>query len=382
MIQKGIIESIISLYEYKVRIPRYDKVLTTPGAVKTSDLSSAVVCSYPGTKVAFQEGDIVLVGFENDELNKPIILGLLYRNIEVNNTQINLPEVHDNLNKIEKNLDILNKSNLYTHIKYSNDNGVTFTSLYEYADTSFTYASQSTYVIAKDIVINSRSSIIYWSIINSKNEDVTSKVSISTTLYSDDNDLTETFNDSLIYIPLKFKGLKNLKLSFRILYTKEFDDYHVVLTTDKDTIGSVYGDYIGICVSSNPIPPVTLSSYSWTSLQNSIKYFVDKLENLLLPRVERNEQALYGFNYSSESQVSDGTGLLDGISISKNDIDIHGAGNKNIFFNTNNSMYIDNKNDNLTLVNIRHTKKGSETMFFEFYGEDGHLKLLTQTIGK
>ena len=226
MIQKGIVESIISLYEYKVRIPRYDKVLTTPGAVKTSDLSSAIVCSYPGTKVAFQEGDIVLVGFENDELDKPVILGLLYRNIEVNNTQINLPEVHDNLSKIEKNLDALNKSDLYTHIKYSNDNGVTFTSLYEYTDTSFTYASQNTYVVAKDINIDSKSSIIYWSVINSKNEDVTSKVNISTTLYSDDNDLTETFTDSLIYIPLKFKGLKNLKLSFRILYTKEFDDYH------------------------------------------------------------------------------------------------------------------------------------------------------------
>ncbi len=379
MIQKGIVESIISAYEYKVRIPRYDKLVTTPGGVSTEDLSSAIVCSTPGTKLSYAEGDIVLVGFENGELNKPIILGALYKAENGEPEQFISPVIQEALSKYESDIQELKSNKLYTHLKYSNDNGITFTSLYEYTDISYIYASQSTYVTEKDIVIDSNSSVIYWSVIDSNNLDVTSQLQIKTTLYSDDNNTTQTFTDKLIYIPIKFKGLNKLKLSFSILCTEEFNDYHIVLTTDKNAIGSVYGDYIGICVSTDPIPPTIPSLYTWTSMYESIEYLVNKLENLLLPRVERNEEALYGFNYSTENQVSDSTGLLDGIVVSPSTIDIHGVENKNINFSVNKSMYIDNKNNSFILNDLEYTDIGARTAFSDFYTTDGHLRLLAKT---
>ena len=181
MIQKGIIESIISQYEYKVRIPRYDKLVTTPGGVPTEDLASAIVCSVPGTKVAFAENDIVLVDFENNELNKPVILGLLYRENNGEASQFNVISSSENITKIEKILNELQANQLYTHIKYSNDNGITFTSLYEYSDINTFSTGQSIYRAINDIVIDPNSTVIYWSVLDSNNIDITSNLTILTT---------------------------------------------------------------------------------------------------------------------------------------------------------------------------------------------------------
>lgn len=379
MIQKGIVESIISLYKYKVRIPKYDKLSTTPGAVATDDLASAIVCSSPGTKIAYVEGDIVLVGFENNEFSKPVILGLLYREQEIDSSQINIPDVNNTLVKLEKNLNLLNSNNLYTHIKYSNDNGTTFTSLYNYADTFFISTSQTLYLAGENISIDPDSSVIYWSVIDSNNKDVTSQITIFTTIYSDDDSsIREVFTESLINIPIKFKGLKNLKLSYRILYTDEFSNYHIVLTTDKNSIGSVYGDYIGICISSNPNSPAYPSNYAWMSSYTSTKYLIDKLEDELLKRLEQVEKSLFGFTYSGESLESDGTGLLDGITVSEGTVDIHGLDNKDINFNNNKSMFIDNKNNRFILNTLNYTDTDAEKAFSEYYTINGHLTLIHQ----
>lgn len=375
MIQKGIIELVISAYEYKVRIPRYDKLATTPGGVSNDELSSAIVCSVPGSKVSFIEGDIVLVGFENNELNKPVILGLLYREGVSNTNQFILPNTTNALSKLETQINAINDSNLYVHIKYSNDNGRTFTSLYEYTDVSTIATSQNIYKGASNITIDPDSSVIYWSVIDTNNVDITSSLNITTTLSSSDTSVTESFTDTLIRIPIKFKGLSNLQISFRILQTLDYDDYYIVLTTDKNTLGSVYGDYMGICVSTDPIPPLIPSAYSWTSFYDSIEYLVSKLENALLPRVERNEKALYGYTYSDAIQDTDGTGLLDGIRVEKNIVHIYGAEGKNIQFNANGSMLIDNEHDNFTTKDLEYTNISAETIFSELYNEKGHLVL-------
>lgn len=377
MIQKGIVEDIISYYEYKVRIPRYDKLSTTPGGVKTEDLSSAVVCVSPGTKIAFSKGDIVLVGFENEELNKPVILGLLYTENSTDPEQFNLPTIQSTLDNLEKNIEILNKNNLYAHIKYSNDNGLTFTSLYEYTDVLDFSAEQNTYIGANDIVIDSKSSTIYWSVIDSNSMDVSSEINIYTTLvgYFGEEQITETFTRTLIEVPIKFKGADRLLLSFKILKTLNFDDYHFVLTTDKNTLGSVYGDYMGICVSNSSIPSLDPASYSWTSFYDSIYYLVSKLENELLPRIERNEKALYGFTYSNDINESDGTGLLDAIRVENNTVHIHGSNNKNVSFSIDNSMYIDNENNSFILKETDFTDSASDTLFSDAYNDKGHLVL-------
>ena len=90
MIQKGIVEQVIDKYTYKVRIPRYDKIASDPSATKTQDLPTAIVCGYPGTEVVFSKGNIVLVDYENDELNQPVILGLLYNDSSSETENISL----------------------------------------------------------------------------------------------------------------------------------------------------------------------------------------------------------------------------------------------------------------------------------------------------
>ena len=377
MIQKGIVESIVSPYEYKVRIPRYDKLSTTPGGVQTVDLSSAIICSAPGAKIAFSENDIVLVGFENDELNKPVILGLLYREDNLDSSKFKLENVQESLSELESSIRQLISNKLYTHVKYSNDNGTTFTSLYEYTSILSYSTSYTKYHGADNIIIDPNSKIIYWSVIDSNYVDVTSSLNIVTTLSTDDNPyLTESFSDTLIEVPIKFQGLNSLKLSFRILDVSDYDSYHIVLTTDKNTLGSVYGDYIGICVSTDPIPPLVPSSYSWMSSYDITKKLVEKLEANYLPRIERNERNLYGFTYSDAIQETSGTGLLDGIRVSVNDIHIHGADNKNVIFNSANTIYIDNSNDNLTTRELVHTNTNSTYSFSESYATNGHLLLV------
>lgn len=373
MIQKGQIETIISPYQYKVRIPRYDKLSTTPGGIPTEDLSSAIVCSVPGTRITFAEGDIVLIDFENNELNKPVILGLLYREDIGEEDQFTSPLIEKALSKINKQLDILNNQQSYVHIKYSNDNGLTFTSLYEYSDVVTEEIGQNTYKSAHDIALDPKSSSIYWSIIDSNNQDVTSNFDIITTLRSDN--LSETFYDSLIEIPLRLKGLNKLELDFSILNVPNFDDYHVVLTTDKNTLGSVYGDYMGICVSTDAVAPLDPNSYSWTSFNETIKNLLLSLESNLLPRVEKNEEALYGYNKSKTGNITDGTGLIDAINVSVDRIDIHGADNKDIIFNTSESIYIDNKENAFITEEVEYTNNISNVVFSEEHTLDNHLSL-------
>lgn len=80
MIQKAIIEEIIQGgYQARVRIPRYNKAASSPTATDTGDLAIATICTFPGVHPSYQLGDIVFVGFENEEINQPVILGLLYR---------------------------------------------------------------------------------------------------------------------------------------------------------------------------------------------------------------------------------------------------------------------------------------------------------------
>ena len=376
MIQKGIIESIISAYEYKVRIPRYDKLITTPGGVSTEDLSSAIVCSVPGTKISFAEGDIVLVGFENDELSKPVILGTLYKEDSGQADQFISPIVQSALLKYEADLDELKSNKLYTHIKYSNDNGLTFTSLFDFNEVKEYTVGNNIYAGSEDININPASLVIYWSVIDSNNVDVTSSVQIITTVYTEDDSTNyQTFYEPLISIPLRLRGLNNLKLSFRILKPENYDDLHIVLTTDRNTLGSVYGNYLGINVSTDPLPSMVPNDYSWSSFYDSIYYLVSKVENSLLPRVERNEKALYGYTYSDSSHISDETGILDGISVNNDSIDIHGDDNKNIYFNTSNSMFIDNDKNNFTLREADYKNVTSSTMFSEMYTSENHFML-------
>lgn len=79
MLQKAIIEKKIDKYSMKVRIPVYNKVKSDPTATPTNELYTATIQTLPGCSPNYQEGDVVIVDFENDDLSFPIISGLLYR---------------------------------------------------------------------------------------------------------------------------------------------------------------------------------------------------------------------------------------------------------------------------------------------------------------
>lgn len=78
MITKGIVEQIVDNYTYKVRLPLYDGITSAPTFTSTDDLNIATVNCPPNCRYNLHIGDIVFVGFEDNDMGKPIILGFLY----------------------------------------------------------------------------------------------------------------------------------------------------------------------------------------------------------------------------------------------------------------------------------------------------------------
>lgn len=143
MITKGIIEDIISQYEVVVRIPILDSISEYSEATHSHNLSTAFMCIPPRLRFVPQIGDVVIIGFEDNDRGKPIIIGCLFkesgnlsqsdlelRNLEVSssaklskqttigdvnyeqikylqglgeNVQLALNDIYDRLKKLEEN---------------------------------------------------------------------------------------------------------------------------------------------------------------------------------------------------------------------------------------------------------------------------------------
>ena len=84
MITKGIVEDIIDTYQVRVRLPIFDKVDGAKNATKNEDLSIGTVCCLPNSSYQVNVGDVVFLGFEDNDISKPIILGQLYRDVDSN----------------------------------------------------------------------------------------------------------------------------------------------------------------------------------------------------------------------------------------------------------------------------------------------------------
>lgn len=78
MITRAIINKIdYESNKIRVRIPIYDGAQNSQGSTSDDDLSWASIMCLPGLTINYEVGDIVIVGFEDDDIGKPIILGYL-----------------------------------------------------------------------------------------------------------------------------------------------------------------------------------------------------------------------------------------------------------------------------------------------------------------
>lgn len=272
MIQKGIIAQVIDKYNYKVRIPKYDKVESATYSTKTDDLSSGIVCTVPGIEVVYVEGDVVLLSFENGELSKPVILGLLYRE-EKKDSDILVNGVDKSLSGIKEDIDKLNSQSLYTHLKYSDDNGITFTSLF----SSQNYES----IVGGEVVcqpyfdddstigikIDKATKAISWSILDENNQDITDEIEIETIVFDSNKNIIKRYRsreNRLITINNSSQIDGELYLTYRIFTSKVYlDTLHIRLSSDKEPFGVRVGDYVGLYLSFNSTPSTTPSDYSW-----------------------------------------------------------------------------------------------------------------------
>ena len=130
MLQIGIISDRIDAYTYKVRIPIYDKIVDDPTSINTEDLPEAVISAVPGMTYGLAVNDSVIIGFLNDELDKRVILGQLSRDTDSSSETVH-SEVESQIQAVNTAIDILNDKDVYTHAKFSDDGGKTFTTLFD-----------------------------------------------------------------------------------------------------------------------------------------------------------------------------------------------------------------------------------------------------------
>ncbi len=359
MIQKAIVESIENDYQIKIRIPKFDKM--SYDGTSFGDLSTSIVCSSPGTIVNYSVGDIVLVGFENNEISKPVILGLLYTE---NNTgdSIKFPAISNKLDNVTQAVNKLQTTQSYIHIKYSNDNGNTFTSLYDYANAI--YDSAENIYSDSNITIDVQSSQLFWDITDNVGNNAGDDFNITTTvtaILGNNTPVITSYTDKVIKLPDVYKYYDSILISYEMTPLKgDREDYYIALYTDKNPIGSIEGDYIGFYYSTNNFASSNPIDYSWASIKVRVQKFIDEAYNNLLKRVQTNERYLYG--KAQEDSINTNTGINSAIQISESTLDI--SNKSNIYLSENKSIRIDSDINRLVFNNI----------YIEA-SNDGHLKV-------
>jgi hypothetical protein len=79
MIYRGIVEEILNPFTIKVRIPLIHRIKNSTQHVVNKSLPEASICTLARSHPNLCIGDVVVVGFEANDLSKPIILGHLYK---------------------------------------------------------------------------------------------------------------------------------------------------------------------------------------------------------------------------------------------------------------------------------------------------------------
>lgn len=86
MIYRAFIQEVISAHSARVRIPFIHGVSSSHQFTPDAELPIATVCTLPGLTIHLTLGEVVIVSFENNDFNKPIILGILSRSVSESTT--------------------------------------------------------------------------------------------------------------------------------------------------------------------------------------------------------------------------------------------------------------------------------------------------------
>ena len=84
MITRAIVEAVSSSNprKFKVRIPIFDNIATAREHTGFKDLSEASACTLPNADDVIAVGDSVFVGFEDNDLGRPVVLGHIYNGVD------------------------------------------------------------------------------------------------------------------------------------------------------------------------------------------------------------------------------------------------------------------------------------------------------------
>lgn len=82
MITRAYITEVLSASKVRVRIPLYDRMPQSSSATANENLSIATICSPPNVIYNPNVGDVVFVGFEDNDMGMPVVLGYLVQNAQ------------------------------------------------------------------------------------------------------------------------------------------------------------------------------------------------------------------------------------------------------------------------------------------------------------
>lgn len=97
MIERALVTSVIDKYHVKVRIPTFNKGDGANGATPNSELCIAPIATVPGCSPALKKGDMVIVGFEHDDSDEPVVLGLFFNS----NSDSTVSDIHIDSLKVD-----------------------------------------------------------------------------------------------------------------------------------------------------------------------------------------------------------------------------------------------------------------------------------------
>jgi len=211
MLTKGEIQSIDFVSNTCIiRLPLFETAGMPDKMFATAHFATA-----PGQSNGYKSGDIVVVGFESDRINKPIILGSLYSTQAVSQSDLS----RGSLSCI--NLKVSDRAELPINTSFTKSNGS----------------------IVDPDGLNSIQSIVNYSHDQAnKIKDLETKLAVAdTTLLWENENSTSEFGEQTITLNTKYTEFKRLQIFYRYYFNNCAEQSITVIGPPTDSDGAIIG---------------------------------------------------------------------------------------------------------------------------------------------